>query len=143
MAPNQLDCWLNVHFAPSTGTFASGELDKAACWVCVGFLAFLPILGAGSPSDRIVPLSACRTIDHDHRIRIRLGIQAGAGGRAPGGGGARGGAAGGAAGPRAGRRGAAPGAGAVRGGGSTQHTGEEGGEPASPRTSGIPTQNHE
>lgn len=109
------------------------------CWVCVGFLACLPLLGAGSPSDGTVPLSACRTIDHDHRIRIRLGIQAGAGGRTPGGSGGPGGAAGGAAGPRAGR-GAAPGAGAVRGGRSAQHACEEGGEPASPRTSAIPTQ---
>lgn len=39
-----------------------------------------------APSDGPSPVSACRTIDHDDRIRLRLGSQAGAGGRAAGGG---------------------------------------------------------
>lgn len=85
-----------------------------------------------APSDGTFPSSACRTINHDDRIWLRLRIQARAGGRAPGGSGSAGSREG-----TAGAGGAAPGLRAVRSRCSAQHPREEGGElkaPMGPRT---------
>lgn len=145
---NQLSLQLNVHLEPFTGTHLHAKFDKSfvscvqqdhalvvrispsfSCGSlqpsCVA--SWLSCLGkVTAPSDGTFP-SACRTINHDDRIWLRLRIQARAGGRAPGGSGSAGSREG-----TAGTRGAAPGLGAVLSRCSSQHPREEGGEPKAP-----------